>query len=261
MHIAIVGGKRVRIRLADDLREERLAQREPRPTFTIRSGRCRPTCWSRVSIRSSTTCSPCATWMMRRRRQGQRNATTVRGHGARLQCRGARGLYPLVRVAGGRDASAEPLQGAPNSGARTRGAASAPDVPARLIPTAICTASFKPVRNFTADLSGTCTGSMLVQHMAGSGVAQDLAVSTPSFFDMNIRLSYDVRIYKEITMQPLWRCAEPVQRLPEGLRQGCRPRLGLHLRPVAAPQLVRRREVQFLIPSLLGLLKRQTSEV
>ena len=42
---------------------------------------------------------------------------------------------------------------------------------------------------------------MLVQHMAGSGVAQDVAVSTPSFFDMNIRLSYDVRIYKEITMQ------------------------------------------------------------
>lgn len=63
------------------------------------------------------------------------------------------------------------------------------------------TASFKPVRNFTADLSGTCTGSMLVQHMAGSGVGQDVAVSTPSFFDMNIRLSYDVRIYKEITMQ------------------------------------------------------------
>ena len=57
-------------------------------------------------------------------------------------------------------------------------------------------AEVPPVR-----LSGTCTGSMLVQHMAGSGVAQDVAVSTPSFFDMNIRLSYDVRIYKEITMQ------------------------------------------------------------
>ena len=63
------------------------------------------------------------------------------------------------------------------------------------------TASFKPVRNFTADLTGTCTGSMLVQHMAGSGVAQDAAVSTPSFFDMNVRLSYDLRIYKEITLQ------------------------------------------------------------
>ena len=42
---------------------------------------------------------------------------------------------------------------------------------------------------------------MLVQHMAGSGVAQDAAVSTPSFFDMNVRLSYDLRIYKEITLQ------------------------------------------------------------
>ena len=63
------------------------------------------------------------------------------------------------------------------------------------------TASLKPLRNFTADVTGTCTGEMLVQHMAGSGVAQDAAVSTPSFFDMNVRLSYDLRIYKEITLQ------------------------------------------------------------
>lgn len=63
------------------------------------------------------------------------------------------------------------------------------------------TAALNPFRNFTADLTGTCTGSMLVQHMAGSGVAQDVAVTTPSFFDMNLRLSYDVRVYKEVTMQ------------------------------------------------------------
>ena len=66
---------------------------------------------------------------------------------------------------------------------------------------------------------------MLVQHMAGSGVAQDAAVSTPSFFDMNVRLSYDLRIYKEITLQ-LYGGAEPLQCLPEGFRQGCRPRFG-----------------------------------
>ena len=63
------------------------------------------------------------------------------------------------------------------------------------------TASLTPLPNFTADLTGTCTGSMLVQHMVGSGVAQDVAVSTPSFFDMNLRLSYDVRVYKEVTLQ------------------------------------------------------------
>ena len=56
-------------------------------------------------------------------------------------------------------------------------------------------------RELDLDMTGTCTGSMLVQHMAGSGVAQDAAVSTPSFFDMNVRLSYDLRIYKEITLQ------------------------------------------------------------
>ena len=63
------------------------------------------------------------------------------------------------------------------------------------------TATYTPIKPLSLSLSGTYTGSMLVQHMAGSGVAQDVAVSTPSFFDMNIRLSYDVRIYKEITMQ------------------------------------------------------------
>ena len=63
------------------------------------------------------------------------------------------------------------------------------------------TASFKPVRNFTADLTGTCTGSMLVQHMAGSGVERDVAVTTPAFCDVNLRLAYDLRVYKEITLQ------------------------------------------------------------
>ena len=42
---------------------------------------------------------------------------------------------------------------------------------------------------------------MLVQHMAGSGVAQDAARLDASFFDVNVRLSYDLRVYKEITLQ------------------------------------------------------------
>ena len=37
--------------------------------------------------------------------------------------------------------------------------------------------------------------------MAGSGVAQDVAVTTPAFCDVNLRLSYDLRLYKEVGLQ------------------------------------------------------------
>lgn len=63
------------------------------------------------------------------------------------------------------------------------------------------TAELKPWRSLQLDLTGNCTGEMLVQHMTGSGTDRDVAVTTPRFFDMNARLSYDLRIYKEVTMQ------------------------------------------------------------
>jgi len=63
------------------------------------------------------------------------------------------------------------------------------------------TAELKPWRPLQLDLTGNCTGAMLVQHMAGSGTDRDAAVTTPRFFDMNARLSFDVRIYKEVTLQ------------------------------------------------------------
>ena len=63
------------------------------------------------------------------------------------------------------------------------------------------TAAIKPWRTLAVDVTGSCTGEMLVQHMAGSGTDRDVAVTTPRFFDMGVRLSYDLRIYKEFTMQ------------------------------------------------------------
>ena len=63
------------------------------------------------------------------------------------------------------------------------------------------TAALKPVRRLAVDVTGTCTGEMLVQHMAGSGVAQDVAVTTPRFLDLNVRIAYDVPLYREVTMQ------------------------------------------------------------
>ncbi|MGM9763992.1 MAG: TonB-dependent receptor domain-containing protein [Candidatus Cryptobacteroides sp.] len=55
-------------------------------------------------------------------------------------------------------------------------------------------ACYSPFRNFDIDLSGTYTGPMLTQHMAGSGTDVDVAVRTPSFWDMGCKVSYEFKI-------------------------------------------------------------------
>ena len=53
---------------------------------------------------------------------------------------------------------------------------------------------YSPFKNFDIDLSGTYTGPMLVQHMAGSGTDVDVAVRTSPFWDMGCKLSYEFDI-------------------------------------------------------------------
>lgn len=62
------------------------------------------------------------------------------------------------------------------------------------------TANYQVVKNFNVSLSGTYTGSMLVQHFAGY-VAEDTEKKTPDFYDMNIKLSYDFKINSSATLQ------------------------------------------------------------
>lgn len=63
------------------------------------------------------------------------------------------------------------------------------------------TAFFTPVKRFTASVTGNYTGSMLVGHSAGSGVEEPVAVNTPKFMEVNMKLSYDFPIYKYLTLQ------------------------------------------------------------
>jgi outer membrane receptor for ferrienterochelin and colicins len=49
-------------------------------------------------------------------------------------------------------------------------------------------------------LSGTYTGSMLVQHFAGY-VEKDEQVETPQFFDMTLKIAYDIKVSNNSTMQ------------------------------------------------------------
>ena len=55
-------------------------------------------------------------------------------------------------------------------------------------------ATYNPTKALTLNLSGTYTGSMLTQHMKGSGTPVDIAVDTPRFWDMGCKVSYGFSI-------------------------------------------------------------------
>lgn len=81
-----------------------------------------------------------------------------------------------------------------------------PDVPAekRMFRTpdlyGYLTMSYRPVKPLTVALSATYTGDMLVQHIAGSGTPVDVAVTTPSFFDANLKISYEMKITDKVCL-------------------------------------------------------------
>lgn len=62
------------------------------------------------------------------------------------------------------------------------------------------TANYQAVKNLNISLSGTYTGSMLVQHFAGY-VAEDTEKKTPDFYDLNIKLAYDFKLNSSAKLQ------------------------------------------------------------
>ena len=62
------------------------------------------------------------------------------------------------------------------------------------------TATLTPWKRFTAALTGTYTGSMLVQHFAGY-IPEDREETTPHFFDMQLKLAYDIPLWQALTLQ------------------------------------------------------------
>ena len=202
MHIAIVGGERVRIRLADDLKEERSHSVSVSADFYRSFGSVQTnlivegfytTLDDVFALRELDTPAPDGSVVKER----------YNGSGARvmgINIEGRAGLTRWLEIQAGvtlqQSRYKRPEQWSEN-----------PLVPPerKMFRTpntyGYFTATLTPVRGFTAALSGTYTGRMLVQHMAGSGTSIDRAVTTPRFFDMNVRLSYEFRIYKEIGLQ------------------------------------------------------------
>ena len=50
-------------------------------------------------------------------------------------------------------------------------------------------------------LTATATGSMLVQHLQGSGTDIACAVTTPAFFDANLKVAYDFEVFNYAGLQ------------------------------------------------------------
>ena len=63
-----------------------------------------------------------------------------------------------------------------------------------------CTASYNPLKRLTFSLTGTYTGSMLVEHHAG-WIERNFTVRTPSFWDANFKAAYDFRLYGSCSLQ------------------------------------------------------------
>lgn len=61
--------------------------------------------------------------------------------------------------------------------------------------------SVSPLEHWSASVTGTYTGPMLVQHAAGSGTPKDEAVSTPDFYDMNLKLAYSFAVSRLLKME------------------------------------------------------------
>ena len=60
--------------------------------------------------------------------------------------------------------------------------------------------NIEPVKNFHILTNGKVTGSMLVQHFAGY-VPKDEEVETPVFFEWDLKLCYDIPLYKYYTLE------------------------------------------------------------
>jgi len=58
----------------------------------------------------------------------------------------------------------------------------------------------QPITDFTISINGKATGSMLMPHLAGF-IPADTEVLTPSFWDLGIRLAYDVHLYKQYCLE------------------------------------------------------------
>ena len=63
------------------------------------------------------------------------------------------------------------------------------------------TAVYNPIKPLSIALTGTITGPMLVQHFEGSGIPIDMVKTTPTDADINLKATYDIKLFNYATLQ------------------------------------------------------------
>ena len=208
LHILIVGGERTRIRLADDLKEERSH------TATLSADMYKT--WGRVqanllvegfytklndvfALRSTGT-------------EGEDGATIherYNGSGATvagLNVEGKLAYAPWIEAAAGVTLQLGKYD-TPEKWSDDDEVALATDMFRSPNVYGYFTLSSQPVKNFKIDLSGNYMGRMYVEHYAGgmlpdgSTLEKDRIERTNPFFDLGVKLSYDFKIWKTIGLQ------------------------------------------------------------
>ncbi len=198
LHIAVVGGKRIRIRLADNLREEKShsfsASADWYHTFNIVSINLMAEGFYTI-LKDTYSLRPTGD----KADDGNSNIMErYNGSGAKvygctlegkLAISTAFSLQAGLTVQRSRYDEAQAWSD-DEAVAPVRDLFRSPNVYGYMV------ACYSPFKNFDIDLSGTYTGPMLAQHLKGSGTDVDVAVKTPSFWDMSCKISYEFNIMK-----------------------------------------------------------------
>ena len=208
LHILIVGGERTRIRLADNLREERSH------SFTLSADMYKS--WGRVQanllVEGFYTRLNGVFTLRDTGEIGDDGATIYErynGSGANVMgfnVEGKIAYAPWVEASAGvtvqRSRYSKPEQWSDDDTvAKATNMLRSPNVYGYF------TISTQPIKNFKIDLSANYMGRMDVEHFAGglrpdgTEVLKDELVRTNPFFDLGIKLSYDFKIWKTIGLQ------------------------------------------------------------
>ena len=208
LHILVVGGERTRIRLADDLKEERSH------TFTL-SGDMYHT-FDRVQtnllVEGFYTMLNDVFALRSTGYEGEDGATIherYNGSGATvmgLNIEGKVAYMPWVEASAGVTLQLGKYK-TPEQWSEDPEVALATNMFRSPNVYGYFTISSQPLKHFKIDLSGNYMGRMYMQHFAGgllpdgSVLKQDRIERTNPFFDLGLKLSYDFKIWKTIGLQ------------------------------------------------------------
>lgn len=203
MHISVVGGERIRIRLADDLRQERSHSFSLSGDWYHKFGKVSTNFMAEgfytllddtFALRQTGETTDGGKSRVMERYNG--SGATV--FGCNLEGRAYLGTMFSVQAGltlqRSRYKEAEVWSDDPSVPA-TKKMFRSPDSYGYLI------ATYNPTKKLSLNLSGTYTGSMLTQHMAGSGTPVDVAVDTPRFWDMGCKVAYEFKIIKACALE------------------------------------------------------------